>query len=209
MKPGYFWCALSRRLGWTRQQYPECEPIYDDRPPTSGRVNWRLLPKWVSGLLLAATAGQPCMATQIWLAGGVDPSRWHKPDFLDLFQQDAQWSDVAGSISVFKTTNSFILQAPEDQVRLMIEWLQRRHIALAVDVGLLNGAGSGCGKGIEGFAMPRMPTAVAERVKRLGGSLAYIAMDEPLWFGRYATKKGACHWEIGSVLQKHTERSSP
>ena len=36
-------------------------------------------------------------------------------------------------------------------------------------------------------------------MKRLGGSLAYVAMDEPLWFGRYATKKGACQWEIGKI----------
>ena len=157
VKPGYLSRSLFQRLGWTRRRYPEREPTSVHRPPTFGRMNWRLFPKWVSGLLLAATVGQPCMATQIWLAGGGDPAQWHKPDFLDLFQPDEQWSDVAGSISVSKTTNAFILKAPEDQVRLMIEYLQRRHIALAVEMGLLNGAGTGCGQGIEGFAAPRMP----------------------------------------------------
>ena len=54
-------------------------------------------------------------------------------------------------------------------------------------------------KALKGLPCRACPPQWQSEFKRLGGSLAYIAMDEPLWFGRYATKKGACHWEIGKI----------
>lgn len=40
---------------------------------------------------------------------------------------------------------------------------------------------------------------IAERVKRLGGAIAYVAMDEPLWFGRYSQSAQKCRGEIAQM----------
>jgi hypothetical protein len=53
-----------------------------------------------------------------------------------------------------------------------------------------------CGGGVEGYFAPDQTAALAAKLKRAGGTLQYIAMDEPLWFGHYYNEKNACHSSI-------------
>jgi hypothetical protein len=46
---------------------------------------------------------------------------------------------------------------------------------------------------------------MAARIQTLGGTLAYAAMDEPLWFGRHADGPTACHGEIAAVVREIAE----
>ncbi len=39
---------------------------------------------------------------------------------------------------------------------------------------------NGCGNGIEGYLDPHGLQLVMDRIRRLGGDLRYVAMDEPL-----------------------------
>jgi hypothetical protein len=102
------------------------------------------------------------------------------PDFMDLFRPNAPWTQAAGHVQVFKIYPQFVLSASDADLRTVIVGLQQRNIALALEFGLLTNL-TLCGK-IEGYCGEQIGQAVS-RIKALGGTLAYVAMDEPLWFG--------------------------
>jgi hypothetical protein len=56
--------------------------------------------------------------------------------------------------------------------------------------------------GVEGYFAPGQMAALAAKLKRAGGTLEYIAMDEPLWFGHYYNEKNACHSSIDNVVAR-------
>jgi hypothetical protein len=59
-----------------------------------------------------------------------------------------------------------------------------------------------CGEGVEGYYAPFATAALAAKLKRAGGTLAYIAMDEPLFFGHYYNEKNACRSSIRNVVDR-------
>jgi hypothetical protein len=126
-------------------------------------------------------------STEVWL-GGEDPvvqKQKHKSDpadYMDVFKPNAPWSTAASKISAFNISAQFVLRGNDEQLRIVIDDLKRRRIGLAVELGLLVGAGR-CGKGVEGYGSPAAVEAVAKRIKSHGGQIDYVAMDEPVWFG--------------------------
>jgi hypothetical protein len=40
-----------------------------------------------------------------------------------------------------------------------------------------------CGMGVEGYGNPNTIENTARHIKSLGGTIDYIAMDVPVWFG--------------------------
>ena len=160
----------------------------------------------LSGLILAALNGLwPTGATcaEVWLAG-VDPYVWHlmepgvPSDYTDLFKADAPWTMAAKHTQVFKTSTQFIVRGRDEQLRRMFADLRRRGIALAVE-GLLQRYGADCGQGIEGYSSRGTAALIARRISQLGGRLAYVAMDEPLWYGHVFLGPHACRASIAAV----------
>ena len=74
----------------------------------------------------------------------------------------------------------------DEELKTVFSDLNQRHIALAIEMGLLSGKDSigqqVCCVGIEAFAAPDNDKVVANRIQKAGGVLAYVAMDEPLWY---------------------------
>jgi hypothetical protein len=68
---------------------------------------------------------------------------------------------------------------------------------LAIEMGLLSGNDSSgrqaCGVNVEGFGAPDTARVTAERIKRNGRELRYVAMDEALWYGHHFSGKNASH----------------
>jgi hypothetical protein len=116
-------------------------------------------------------------------------------DYDNLFRSDVPWKVVASRISVFQTYQSYIIRRPLDDLRRMVQFLDKHKIKLAVEFGPMNRDPDGCGAGVEGFAAggAKAGRALAVKIKRAGGSLAYIAMDEPYWGGHVTQPKNACH----------------
>lgn len=144
---------------------------------------------------------------QVWL-GGVDPvvlkAQKHidRPrDFMDLFRANAPWATAASDLKAFKISMQFGLRAPDDQLTALIGDLQRRHISLAFEAGLLDGSDR-CGKGVEGYAAPAGIEALAKRVASHGGTIDYIAMDEPVWFGHAVSGGVHCHDSIAALVDQ-------
>jgi hypothetical protein len=150
-------------------------------------------------------------ATDIWL-GGEDPvvqKDKHKnqpADYMDMFNPGAPWSVAASGLTAFKISTQLALRGTDEQVRAVIDGLKSRHIALAIELGVLTGS-SRCGKGTEGYASPATVDAVVKRIKRLGGQLDYVAMDEPITWGHEKTGTNAqgfsyCHDDVVDLVDQ-------
>lgn len=115
-------------------------------------------------------------------------------DFLQLFEPDAPWEAARAELEVFKLYGEWVAyHATDDELRLAIEGIRARNLALAVEAGPLN-ATDACGAGIEGFAGIEEGTLIAERILAAGGTLQLIALDEPYYYGHFYNGEGACHW---------------
>jgi hypothetical protein len=163
---------------------------------------------------LAATAGA---ASEIWLSGvspGVRQKMFQESnsDYFELFKPDAAWSKTAQHVKVFMINGGLLLRQTDDEVKAVFADLKRRHIALAIEMGLLSGKDSSgqqaCGVGVEGFAAPDNAKVIAERIKRNGGELRYVAMDEPLWFGHHFSGKNGCKWSMSDVARDIAPRAA-
>jgi len=123
-------------------------------------------------------------------------------DFMDLFKQAALWQNAARHIQVFKLYGEWVAyKATDTQLRQAVEDIQRRGIALAVEAGPLN-ASSDCGQGIEGFAGTDECLKIAQRIKAAGGTLTFIALDEPFFFAHYYDGPNACHWDAEKIAKE-------
>jgi hypothetical protein len=116
------------------------------------------------------------LAPAIWSDGpaGVE-------DYMKLFTPSAPWSEAASHTQVFLVNDIVFLGdlagTPSDgQWRQVFADLNRRGIAFAISWGPLSP--EGCGTGMEGFDGDN-GVRLANKVKALGGTLKYIAMDEP------------------------------
>jgi hypothetical protein len=159
---------------------------------TIGRRTWLLLLLAAamvrSGMEVSATAQTP----ETWMAG-VPPVGQHAkhisdPTYLQMFEPGAPWKVSGSGLTVFKTSMQAIDQETDAQLQTMFAALRERHIKFAIESGLLGYPTSGCGNGIEGFISPGGPLRSMQHIKRLGGVVDYIAMDEPMLYGHRAFK---------------------
>jgi hypothetical protein len=151
----------------------------------------------------AAVAGG---ATEIWLSGVAPFLRqkmFQEPiassDYLDLFKPDAPWQKTSQRVKVFMTNGGLISREPDAVLQAVFADLKRRHIALAMEMGLAtarqdSSGHQACGAGVEGITTPNATRILAERIKKNGGELAYVAMDEPLYYGHRFNGQNACHF---------------
>lgn len=87
---------------------------------------------------IAGAAAGPC--TEVWL-GPQSPKR--AVDYLDMFTPDAPWKQAAAHVIVFKLYEGYPIDAPQAQVDEIVADLNRRHIPIALEGGLMNfGEGS-------------------------------------------------------------------
>ncbi len=117
-------------------------------------------------------------------------------DYLDLFSASAPWATAAAHVQVFKIYATLVDYLTDDQLRRMFADLDRRNIALAVEFGPL--VPENCGFGIEGFN-GEDALQLATRIQQTGGTLRYIARDEPYYFARIYSGNNACRWSAQRI----------
>jgi len=112
-------------------------------------------------------------------------------DYMDLFKPDAPWQNGVGHVKVFKFYWQFFKTSIEEggasdaDIKATLEFLKQRNIAMAIEAGLVADKNQGKVEGYDGTVME----PIVARIKRLGGDLRYVAMDEPFWFGHLVTRK--------------------
>lgn len=120
-------------------------------------------------------------------------------DFMQLFNAEAPWQNAAAHIQVFKLYGEWVAyKATDAQLKQVVNDLESRGIALAVEAGPLNPP-SNCGQGIEGFAGTQEGLNIAQRIKNAGGELSLIALDEPYFFAHFYDGPNACKWDAEKV----------
>jgi len=156
---------------------------------------------------MAIITAIPVEAADVWFAP-FDPlwrsiHGWPANDYMQLFKPDAPWQTAARGIKVFQLTRKFAAQGSDNDLGVIIKDLSRRHIALAVS-GTPLIASQECGMGVEGYG-PRYDMAVlAARLKRLGGTIAYVALDEPLYFGHQFNGRPMRSYETRQPIPCHS-----
>ena len=150
-------------------------------------------------------AAPPARAAQYWF-GGQDPvargDRPHPPDWMELFQPDAAWQQGESRLTAFKVSAQFVLRGTDDMIRTVADGLHRHHVAFAVEMGAVTRTQSECGGG-EGYAAPNLIDRVAGRLQRLGVTLDYWGMDEPLWFAHERTwGQNDCAFPVDVVAER-------
>lgn len=129
--------------------------------------------------VLALLASDPAAATEVWLAplSDVTPTGIGSADYLGFITDPAAWADIAPGTAVFKIYPYFTGRSLDAELRGLIRTLDARHIALALEGRVLSRV-QGCDgrRGDGGDATIHL----MERIKRAGGTVAYLAMDEPL-----------------------------
>jgi hypothetical protein len=148
-------------------------------------------------------------ASEIWLIAGVpvlnqDP-QWHgiRADAADMWTADAPWRTVAHNTRVVLFPPGVVLRAKDDDVlKQAFSDLKRRNIALALEMGLLTQTDS-CRYRGEGYldSVQTVKNAL-ERIRRNGGELSYIAMDEPFYYAHQYSGPNACHEPTTEIARR-------
>jgi hypothetical protein len=133
-------------------------------------------------------------------------------DFMDLFRPDAPWKRAASHVKVFKLYPSYAAQVPQSELDSVITDLKRRGIAIALEAGVMNvdnknpvPACGGFGL-VEGYGTLAQAGNICAKIKKAGGELRFLVMDEPLFYGHYFTKKPAggqpgCHSSVEEIVR--------
>jgi hypothetical protein len=160
----------------------------------------------------------PAHAVEIWLApqAFVPPSPVPAAaDFMDMFKPNAPWKRAASHVNVFALYGNFAAHAPQHQIDTVISDLERRQIALALEVGVMNvGAVTthpSCGGLglVEGYGTPDEAKNISAKIKHAGGELKYIVMDEPLWYGHYYTGRPGTQPGCRSTISEVGDLAAP
>ena len=124
-------------------------------------------------------------------------------DFYELFTKNAPWPTAAGHIQVFKFYTQLFDQpghATDAQFRQIVADLNRRHIAIALELGPMTP--TSCGAGIEGQGGVALSLRIMQQIQAAGGVVRYIAMDEPFIFWSLDDRPNACHYSVETVAQE-------
>jgi hypothetical protein len=125
-----------------------------------------------------------------------------------MFTPNAPWQNVAAHTQVFKLYGSYIAHAPQEQINTVVADLNRRHIDIALETGVINvgpaSTNPPCGGlGIvEGYGTPAQAKRISEMIKTAGGTIRYLAMDEPLYYGHFSDRPHTCHSPISTIIQQ-------
>jgi len=164
-----------------------------------------LITVYLLAMPFLAFAAGPAAAQQIWfnltnynMPGGVDgPQGWRK-----LFgEADAPWPDFMNRVHVVAAAG--IMQVPDDVLAKMFVKLKQKHLTFAIESLAQSWVHEPeCGHGVESYYDPPGARKVAEKIKAAGGQIDIVAMDEPLYFGRYYSGRDACHSSIENVAER-------
>jgi len=161
-------------------------------------------------LLLGSSAQQRSLAEEREALQWFAPSEFGpaNPDprqFIQLIRSPSAWEKARKYVRVFEVYTSFVNKVPDEVLRELFAYLADQQIQLALESPILSMISKDqCGWGVEGYGPPQMFRRTAERVKNLGGRLVYVAMDEPLFYGRDFTSKDnriACHDSIAELAR--------
>jgi hypothetical protein len=120
------------------------------------------------------------------------------PDYPDLFSVDSNWPKASSHVRAFVLAAGYVVGAKDEELARIFVYLKSKNIALVVGISPLSSPGT-CGFHVEGYSALGEPISIAMRVKKLGGDLRFMGMDEPLFYGHFFKGPNACRSPIPVV----------
>jgi len=113
----------------------------------------------------------------------------------------AAWPPVMDQVQVVAAAG--LQQVPDEVLARMLAELKARRLPFAMESLAQSWVNQPrCGRGVESYYDPPGARKVAQRIAAAGGRLSFVAMDEPLFYGRYYGGPEACHSEIDNVAER-------
>src|ERR1700676_4606979 len=159
-----------------------------------------------AGLLLAG----PARATEVWMSAGPHINHpapgWEglRTDAGDMWKPDAPWSTVASHVKVMTFVPPNLERVTDSDWKLALDDLKRRHIALAIGTGLIVRSDR-CRSNTEAYVEPGALERMFEKVRRNGGAVKYLGMDEPYFYGHRYSGPTACHESAEAIAKAVAE----
>jgi len=132
---------------------------------------------------------------------------WLGPNghYTELFQSVAAWPTTAKSVKVFKISNQFAVFASDAEFGAFIAGANGLNLQIAME-GLMLSSSDRCGVKVEGYSGPGAILRAAQRIKKYGAKLSYIAMDSVLIFGHEYSGPNACRDSIESLAAQVAQK---
>ncbi|HEC08193.1 MAG TPA: Ig-like domain repeat protein [Acidimicrobiales bacterium] len=123
-------------------------------------------------------------------------------DFDQLFSESTEWSAARDRIGIYRVHAWQVREAlTDDQLRTMIEYLDRHDIPLMLETEPLtypNNAGCVFTESFSGVN----DLAMAERIRDLGGTIAAVAIEEPFHFVHKLDGPRNCRWSVERIVDE-------
>lgn len=143
----------------------------------------RLLAILLTGWACAVVAQTPAAKPEVWM---IPPSTADGQSLKELFARPDEWKETRARIDVLGYADHLLgKQFSDEQLRAWLPLLEQWHLKLGLEVGAVKPWGI---TGRKTFAA-QQPTW--DRVRRLGGRIHAVAMDEPLCCVRADLKRPA------------------
>ena len=114
-----------------------------------------------------------------------------------------QWVRTAARIQAIRLTGAAVIGMSAPALGALVRDLKAGHIALGLEVLATNWWHEpACGAGLEGYADPGSTNQIVAKLVKAGAVLDFIAMDEPLWFGRLYSGKNACRSGVADLANR-------
>jgi hypothetical protein len=131
-------------------------------------------------------------------------------DFTQLFSSDVawqagekQWEKAGQHLQVMAFSTQFLSKVPDSILSNIVRMLKSRNIGLGIESLATNWYHEPpCGMGVEGYCDPGTTNQIVAKLLRVGGTPAFIGMDEPLWFGHFYSGKNACRSSLQDLANR-------
>jgi hypothetical protein len=112
---------------------------------------------------------------------------WYAPAntpqyFQNILNNPQLFEMIPGGIAVFKMYEG-MAAFPAATLRAFFAWLSQNNIKLGIEAGALVASPGQPGYGVEGFSAPGDLLSVLTTIQAAGGTVSYVAWDEPLSCG--------------------------
>jgi hypothetical protein len=165
--------------------------------------------RWLLAPLLALCC-LPGTAAFAWVAKPppepkAAPRIWFNPnnpvDWLNVFQDDAPWPNAMTKTRIMTLEPSFLRTATDAQILAIADFLKTHHMEFEFDVEVVTKyPADACASGIEGYRFLSEIIPIFQNLKRLNVDVAWLHMDEPVWFGHYAS--GTCQFSLPTLIDR-------
>jgi len=124
---------------------------------------------------------------------------WFAPNSTEMLnsrKDDHLWQESRKDIKVFKFYSNVIQSATSESLNQKFEFLKKNNIKVAIELPGLTWEQENKGYKIEGFQRSGFTRDIIKKIQQAGGTVDYIALDEPVFFGSY--KKGSKYTSLSA-----------